>query len=272
MNHPDRPVLHSAANPTVRHLIRMRDNRARRRARRVLVDGWRETAQAIQAGLSLCGIYLPSGSELPPDQFGHHPEHHAIATRKLQWVSAALMERISYGQSARGVVAEFEQPERTLAKLSLPPSPTLLILDQIEKPGNLGAVFRCADAAGVDAIVICGAADPFNPNTIRSSLGAVFRVPFATADESETEQFLISRGIPALAARVESSQSLWEVGLDPPIAIILGSEADGLGDRWARLGDEPIPGVQIPMFGQVDSLNLAVSAAIIAFEAARRRG
>ncbi len=267
-------VLRSAANPTVRHLIRMRDNRARRRAGRVIVDGWRETAQAIRAGLTLCGVYLSENAELSKEDSsvktvlqaawqGHH--------RRL--VSEEVMDRISYGQSDRGVVAEFEQPVHSLENLQIPQSPFIIVLDKVEKPGNVGAVFRCADAAGVDAVILCGGSgDPFNPNAIRGSLGAVFRVPSACGSEVEVEQFLVEREIRALAARVESSVSLWSADLSSPLALILGSEAGGLGNRWQRLGGQPIAGVQIPMSGQVDSLNVSVSAAVIAFEAARQRG
>ncbi len=268
-------VLRSTANPTVRHLVRMRDNRARRRAGRVIVDGWRETARAIEAGLQLCGVYLTESSpSCDSDDSGDRASVIDAATRlqKRQIVSAGVMEKISYGQSARGVVAEFVQPRRSLADLALPESPLLLVLDQIEKPGNVGAVFRCADAAGVDAVVLCdGRCDLFNPNAIRSSLGAVFHVPAAEADLQQTTEFLANSALRVLAGRVECSQSLWETDLQGPLAMVLGSEAEGLGDRWLRLGNQAIESVRIPMVGKVDSLNLSVSAAVIAFEAARVR-
>lgn len=276
MSDSEPTILRSSANPKVRHLLRMRDNRARRRAGRIIVDGWRETSQAVKAGLVLRGIYLPDGTPIRADEAADRDVQSVLtaSSDRLQrhWVSESLMQKISYGQSSRGIVAEFEQPHRELGDLPLPPKPLILILDQIEKPGNVGAVFRCADAAGVDAVILCeNGCDAFNPNAIRASLGAVFRVPSASADQEHVAGFLINRGIRPLAARVQSSEGLWSADLSGPLAIILGSEATGLGDRWTQLGPDAIAGIRIPMFGQVDSLNVSASAAVIAFEVARRR-
>jgi TrmH family RNA methyltransferase len=265
-----KPVLRSAANQTIRHLLRMRDNRARRKAGRVIVDGWSETSRAIDAGLTLCGIYLPESLEAAQEgEIGRVLD--SVTPDKISRVADSLMEKIGYGQSFRGVVAEFEQPSMTLEQLELPASPLILVLDRIEKPGNVGAVFRCADAAGIDAVLLCDSCDLFNPNAIRSSLGSLFHVPSARGTASELAQFLHDRNIRVMAARVESSVPLWTADLEGPLAIVLGSEADGLGDRWKRVGNSVVQGICIPMVGKVDSLNVSVSAAVIAFET-RRRG
>ena len=276
-----KPVtLQSVSNPTIRHLVRMRDNRARRKAGRVIVDGWRETAQALEADLNLCGLYLPESewarSDFDKSTIGRDPEiqrvlEHPSVLEKTTCVSDQIMGKISYGQSIRGVVAEFEQPTRTLDQLDLPRAPIILVLDRIEKPGNIGAVFRCADAAGIDAVLLCESNDLFNPNAIRSSLGCVFHVRSASGTESQVKQFLIDRGIRVMAARVESSTPAWSANFEGSIAIILGSESQGLGDRWQNIGNDRVEGVRIPMCGKVDSLNVSVSAAVIAFEAMRRR-
>lgn len=272
-------VLRSAANPTVRHLIRLRDNRARRKTGQIIVDGWRETGQAIAAGLTLVGLFVP---ESQPDPFTEsdaqagaasaHWMNHRDVRSKTFWVSDSIMEKIGYGQSARGVVATFERPDWNLDRLVLPENPLLLVLDRIEKPGNVGAVFRCADAAGVDAILLSDCQDRFNPNAIRNSLGGVFRVPSADADASTIADFLGSRDIEVVAARVQSSDLLWSRSWTGPVAVVLGNEADGLGGRWQTVGDRPVAGVRIPMAGEIDSLNVSVSAAVIAFEATRQRG
>lgn len=284
MSEPGRIVLRSAANATVKHLVRLRENRYRRKMRRVIVDGWRETSQALAANLELVGLYR--GENSPPTA-GEEAADEVIANRsvaaKTTWVSDAILEKISYGQSVRGVVAEFEQPVDRLADLRLPASPLVLVLDKIEKPGNIGAVFRCADAAGVDAVLLSDCPDRFNPNAIRNSVGAVFSVPSGSGDAASIAMFLAERGFTVFAARVESSMPLWSVDLCGPIAIVLGNEAAGLGDRWQHLpakhGVTPveaaatsIAGVRIPMAGRVDSLNISVSAAVIAFEAVRQRG
>jgi TrmH family RNA methyltransferase len=268
-------VFRSSANPTLRHLIRMRDNRSRRKANRVLVDGWRETSQALRAGMELCGIYVPESLiHGEKDEFRDAAQtvvDIAQDQQKLNWVTDSIMEKISYGQSSRGVVAEFVRPNTSLNSLSLPKNPLILVLDEIEKPGNIGAVFRSADAAGVDCILLSDCVDQYNPNSIRSSLGTIFQIPSCNATESELRDFLEKHSIKILAARVESAKNLWKCDLDGPLAIVLGSEARGLKDRWQSSGSAPIDGIRIPMAGVADSLNIAASAAIIAFEAARQR-
>ena len=286
MSESDPRLITSLNNPAIRRLARYRDNRRRRQGRRVIVDGWRECVRAFQAGLRLCGLYLPHSGADPGQQDSVDPAHidpahqdgaaslisHARSLDQLYRVAGKPMQRISYGQSPRGVVAEFLEPDRSLKSLTLPPVPLVLILDQVEKPGNVGAVFRCADAAGLDAVLLCrGPGDLFNPNAIRSSLGAVFTVPAAIGSEDEIAEFLMLSHIRAVAARVESSRSLWETDLTGPLAIIVGSEADGLGDRWQTLGDQAIEGIHLPMAGVVDSLNVSVSAAVLAYEAVRVR-
>lgn len=272
MIEPERTILSSPANPRIRHLIRMRDNRARRRAGRIVVDGWRETSQAVEAGLTLCGLYVAQTRN--PETTGEATNAVTMAQQLgCQFeVTDSILSKISYGQAARGVVAEFEAPPQDWASLQVSRRSVILVLDQIEKPGNVGAVFRSADAAGIDAVLLCDCAcDRFNPNAIRASLGAVFRVPAAAGNVEEVSEFLTQHAIQPLAARVESSRSLWELQFPQPVAIVLGSEADGLSDRWTRFNGEPIGGIRIPMAGQIDSLNISVSAAVIAFEAARQR-
>lgn len=268
-------IFRSSANPTLRHLIRMRDNRSRRKANRVLVDGWRETSQAIRAGLDLCGIYVPESLiHGKTDEFRDATQTvmaFAEEQHKLNWVAEPLMEKISYGQSTRGVVAEFVRPNICLKSLSLPKNPLILVLDEIEKPGNIGAVFRSADAAGVDCVLLSDCVDQYNPNSIRSSLGTIFQIPSFNATELELRDFLVSNSIKIFAARVESSQNLWKSKLSGPAAIVLGSEARGLKSRWQSSSKTPIDGIRIPMAGEADSLNIAASAAIIVFEAARQR-
>jgi TrmH family RNA methyltransferase len=264
-------VLRSTANPNIRHLIRMRDNRTRRKADRVIVDGWRETTRAIDAGLSLCQQYVPESTS--QDDIQRVDPHF----EKTILVSDSVMDRICYGSSPRGVVAEFQRPAQPLDQLRLPKRPLILVLDRLEKPGNIGAIFRCADAVGIDAVLLCESADQFNPNAIRNSLGSVFHVPSASGTPIELSQFLLARGIAAVAARVESSKPLWEIDFRGSMAIFVGSEAEGLADRWQTLGTDQgesasIQGVRIPMQGTGDSLNVSVSAAVICYEARRQRG
>ena len=225
--------------------------------------------------MELCGIYVSESlNHGKKDEFQGAIETvmvYAEDHKKLNWVADRLMEKISYGQSSRGVVAEFVRPNPSLNSLDLPENPLILVLDEIEKPGNIGAVFRSADAAGVDVILLSDCVDQYNPNSIRSSLGTIFQIPSFNGTESELRDFLISRSIQVFAARVESSKSLWKCDLKGPTAIVLGSEARGLKERWNAEHETCIAGIRIPMAGEADSLNIAASAAIIAFEAARQR-
>ncbi|QDT13093.1 TrmH family RNA methyltransferase [Planctomycetes bacterium K23_9] len=259
----DRPPLQSTSNPTVRRLVRLRDNRNRRRSRRVIVDGWREAQRASDAKLELVGAYV-----LQQDA----AQAESLIGTPVQVVSAAVMEKISFGQSPRGVVAEFIEPDRKLDDLVFSDSPLILVLDRIEKPGNIGAVFRCADGAGVDAVLMSDCqSDLFNPNSIRSSLGAVFTVPAVSDSIENVQVFLQKHSIRVLAARVESSSEMGDADLSTPLAIVLGNESSGLQDRWQSVGESEVHGVRIPMHGHVDSLNISVSAAVLAFEATRRK-
>ncbi|MCC9603258.1 RNA methyltransferase [Stieleria sp. JC731] len=257
-------MLTSLNNPTVKRLVRLRDNRARRKANKVIVDGWRETIQALDAGLVANGLFtnLQSVPESVQKRCG----------QLIQPVSDPVMEKISYGNSARSVVAEFEEPDWGIDQLNLPAGGLVLVLDQFEKPGNVGAVFRCADAAGVDAILLTDSlADRFNPNAIRSSLGAVFRVPSAAISESEAREFLARHRYQIFAARVETSEELWDRDLTSASAIVIGNEAHGLAERWKTEGQSRVDGIRIPMHGSVDSLNASVSASILMYEARRQR-
>lgn len=258
----------------------MRDNRARRKERRVIVDGWRETLRAMQAGLTPLGVYTTepdadaqgTSPEIEPQSGNEKDSVLELAADTIRWVSSAVMEKIAYGQSARGVVAEFQAPERGLATLKLPPNPLILVLDRLEKPGNVGAAFRCADAAGVDAVLCTPQkTDLFNPNAIRASLGTVFTVPAATADEGDARQWLSERAVNVLAARVESASSVWDAELTSATAFVIGSEATGLGASWASGDDLTVQGIHLPMRGHADSLNASVTAAILLFEAQRQR-
>ncbi|MEM8670176.1 MAG: TrmH family RNA methyltransferase [Planctomycetota bacterium] len=267
-------VLRSSANPTVRHLVRLRDNRARRKLDRVIVDGWRETNQAIESGMTLVGLYVAEPSESTSGTDSPLIEglcHLASSAGKLQRVSSQIMQKIAYGQSPRGCVAEFERPQRAITDLDPPSDPLVLVLDRIEKPGNVGAIFRCADAAGVDAVLLCECGDVWNPNAIRSSQGCVFHVPSSECSQSEIAGFLQAHSVRLVAARVESSQLLWETSLAGGVAILLGSEAHGLGERWQQIDETTVAGVRIPMAGSIDSLNVSVSAAVILYEAVRQR-
>jgi len=219
----------------------------------------------MEAGLSVRQIYLPESLTVSPSIVDH------VRPDQVVWLSDPLMKKVGYGDSYRHVVAEFDRPKHSLEQLPLHERALILVLDRIEKPGNVGALFRCADAAGVDAVLLCESGDVFNPNAIRSSIGTVFHVPFAEGTETELRSFLAKRNVRVVATRVESSRSLWRSPLGQACAIVVGSEASGLDDRWQSTPDQPVDAVRIPMAGRIDSLNVSVSAAVVLFEALRQR-
>ena len=188
---------------------------------------------------------------------------------KVFEVSEEVYRKISYREGTEGIVAEVRTPERKLEGLELPERPLVVVLERVEKPGNLGAVRRSADAAGADAVLVCDPlTDLWNPNLIRASVGAVFTVPCVVCSSEEAIAFLKARGIRILTAQLQDSSLYYDCDMTVGTALVMGTESTGLTDLWRRAADAHI---RIPMLGLLDSLNVSVSAAILLFEAVRQR-
>jgi TrmH family RNA methyltransferase len=263
-----RPVITSPANPRVKAAARLRDRRGRDDQRRIIIDGVREIGRALAGGVTLIELFW-----FPP--LCSDPEHEAIlqAARRtnceLIEVSPPVMEKLAFGNRVEGLVAVAETPRRTLAELALPAAGLLAVVEGIEKPGNLGAVLRTADAAGVAALIVAdGGTDLYNPNAIRASLGAIFTVPVAPANSAQALAWLRAEGFRMLASRVDGAEPYTAADFRGRTAVILGSEARGLSDIWRAADIVPI---KVPMLGQVDSLNLSATAAVLFYEAVRQR-
>ena len=266
---PASPVLTSAANPRVKAAIALRDRRERDRLGLTLVDGTRELRRALDAGATV------------PEAFVCEPLLAGVDARAVldgleaggaivHSVSESLLRKLAFGERLEGVVGVVRIPPLELARLTLTDDPIVVVIEGVEKPGNVGAVLRSVDGAGADALI---AADPrtdlFNPNVVRASAGTVFSVPIAAASTGATLVWLAARGLRILAARVDGERLYSDVDLSGPLAIALGAEADGLSAAWTAPG---IEGVRLPMLGIADSLNLSVTAAILLYEARRQRG
>lgn len=288
-------TISSARNPLVRQAIRLRDNRFRQKQRAVIVDGIREIERAIDGGLQLQTLFIGQvGDQTPAEsspgqQVAIQEAIQETLQRQQSLVRRAkdaavtltpeLMAQVAYGGNPREAVAIFGQPvDRTLGRLVLGPQSLVIVMVGIEKPGNAGAIFRSADAVGADAVVLCDAScDLFNPNLIRASLGTVFTVPCAEASEAETIAWLREGGLTSYAAIVGARRTMWEVDYRGPSAIVVGSEAQGLGPLWRENAEivgqsaGPVVAVSIPMLGAADSLNVSVTAAALLFEARRQR-
>lgn len=181
----------------------------------------------------------------------------------------ALYRKVAYRDSTEGIMAEVAYKSLTLEELELPENPLIVVLESVEKPGNLGAVLRSADAAGADVVLIGDPlTDLYNPNLIRASIGAVFTVPVVAAASADIIAFLKTRGIRILTAQLQDSSLYYDVDMKCGTAIVMGTESTGLTNQWRQAADAHI---RIPMLGRLDSLNVSVSAAILLFEAVRQR-
>ena len=260
-------LIDSPRNPHIQAALRLRDRAARLETGMTLVDGGRECRRAITAGLPIEAVFVCSALAIGDDA--------ATAIELLERrhaeivvISERVHDRLAFGNRGDGIVLVVRTPDTTLDHLDPGPDPLLLVTEDIEKPGNLGAIVRTADAVGCDAVIAIGGTDLFHPNVIRASVGTVFSLPMAAASVSETLAWLVRRGIRPVAARVQATASYTEADLRGPLALILGSEAEGLSSRWQDAG---IEGIRLPMHGVADSLNVSVAAAVLAFEARRQR-
>jgi TrmH family RNA methyltransferase len=261
------PLISSVQNPRVKAAAQLRDSRQRQKQGRILIDGARELGRAVESGIRPTEIFLCRELLDPADA--------AIADRLVQSgaeileVTARVFEKLAFGGRAEGVLGVAPTPSPSLDALRLPPVPLVGVLEGVEKPGNVGAVLRSADGAGLSALVV---ADPrtdlYNPNTIRASLGTVFSMPVATADSAQTLAWLVRQGLTIYAARVDGSIPYTQADLRRPAAIVLGSEAQGLTAAWS--GAEVTP-IRLPMLGRADSLNVSATAAVLFYEALRQR-
>ena len=189
---------------------------------------------------------------------------------KVFQVSRNVYEKIAYREGTEGIIAEMKYKDRRLEDIKLSENPLIVVLESVEKPGNLGAVLRSADAAGADAVIICDPlTDLYNPNLIRASIGAIFSRQVAAATSEETISWLKANNIQILTAQLQDSSLYYDTPMTGPTAIVMGTESTGLTDIWRKAADKHI---RIPMLGALDSLTVSVSAAILLFEAVRQRG
>jgi TrmH family RNA methyltransferase len=250
----------STSNPRIKRLIALRDRKQRDQESVFVVEGARDLARATAAG------HLPDEVYYDPTRFGEPPHRAAIEAT----VAAAAMDRASYRGQSQGVMAVFPQFDVGLDHLELGPDPLVLVVEAIEKPGNLGALLRTADAVGAAAMIAADpGTDPFSPNVVRASTGALFSVPLAVTELGPALEWLRRRKVPVVAADPGASRDLWSVDLTGSRALLVGSEHEGLS-QTARVAAESR--VSIPMLGATDSLNVSVSMAVLAYEALRQRG
>ena len=268
----------SVQNPKIKNLKRLEKASERREQNLFLIEGLRETVLAQRAGyeiesLFVCEEILKRDGEYSLEELltiDHRPSTIAI--------SEEIYRTLTYRDSTEGILATAKPKKHSLQELQsvFTPSPSeragerlILVIEAVEKPGNLGAMLRTCDAAGVDAVIICDAkTDLYNPNVIRSSIGTVFTNQVAVCETSEAIEFLKNNNITTYAAELGAEKFYYEQNFKSATAIVVGTEATGLSQEWMSAANERI---KIPMLGEIDSLNVSVSAAILLFEAVRQR-
>jgi len=228
---------------------------------------------ARELSLAFIGGYVPDSVYICPGLFAKcgYPEIlRSIPSTILYEVSETVFQKIAYREGSDGVLALVRPKSHCLSDLQIPDNPFIIVVEAVEKPGNLGAILRTADAAKADAVIVCDpSTDIYNPNTIRASIGCVFTVPIAVGSNREVLTFLQNNHIQTFAAELTAAQWYHDSDFTLPSAIIMGTEAGGLTPFWLNNAGKRI---KIPMRGAIDSLNVSVSTAILTFEAMRQRG
>ena len=261
----------SAQNPKIKMLLELQEkSKTRRKEGLFVVEGLRELLHCISMKYQVYTIFIC------PDilhEKGLQDIRSAISGQdescSIFAIPRYIYEKVAYRGSTEGVIAELRCKKHTLADLNTQKNPVVVVLESVEKPGNLGAILRSADAAGIDAVIVCDPlTDLYNPNLIRSSIGGIFTVPIATASSEETIKWLKDNKIRIYTAQLQDSEWYYDTDMTGGTAIIMGTEATGLTEIWRTAADAHI---KIPMLGRLDSLNVSVSAAILMYEAVRQR-
>src|SRR5688572_23977715 len=258
-------LISSTQNPKIKGLIALEKPRERRRQQLFIIEGKKEIGMALAADYKIGNIFFCE--DIVPihelKSLGLPEKFHARITREV-------FDKIAVRENSGGVIAVAEMKVHSLNQIVLSKNPLLLILEGVEKPGNLGAILRTADAAGVDAVIICDPqTDFYNPNVIRSSIGCLFTVQTASASSEETLAWLRKNNIAVYCTYLKASQEYHLVDYKKPTAIVMGTEATGLSDLWVKNSHSNII---IPMQGRIDSMNVSTAAAVVIFEARRQRG
>jgi TrmH family RNA methyltransferase len=269
-------IITSVQNARIKHVVALQQKSSLRREEGLfVVEGQREIEHCIACGYEIVEMFSRS------EECGVWSEE--WGTPHTTIVTPQVYEKMAYRGSTEGIIAVAKCKDHSLSSLLTPhsslhtphsslldtPNPLIVVLESVEKPGNLGAILRTAEAAGVDAVIVCDPlTDIYNPNLIRASIGGVFSVPVAVCDSKECIAFLKERGIRILTAQLQDSYEYYDYDMRRATAIVMGTESTGLTDQWREAADAHI---RIPMLGRLDSLNVSVSAAILMYEAVRQR-
>ena len=256
----------SIQNPYIKSLVQLQEKaKARKQSGTFLIEGKREIELAVKGNYEIETIlFCPElfiQSENPNIRISEYP--------KIE-LSKDVYHKLAYRDTTEGILAIAKTKNLSLSDLKLPENPLILVLESIEKPGNIGAMLRTADAANIDAVLLANAkSDLYNPNIVRSSVGCLFTNQIASGTTEEIIAFLKEKNINFYSATLQNSNEYHKVDYTTPTALVVGTEATGLTQKWR---DESTQNIIIPMQGAIDSMNVSVAAAILLFEAKRQRG
>lgn len=260
-------IITSTGNPHVKEALRLRGKRGRAEGERILIDGVREIGRAVEAGVIIDEVFF-CDALMEGDAIALLKRINSGGARVTQ-VNEVVFDKIRYGDRTGGLVAVARRPRQTLEEVRLSTNPLVAILEGLEKPGNLGAIVRTADAAGVEAvIVIAPETDLYGPNVIRASLGTIFCVPVVEAETNTVIEWLQKNKLAIVTATPEGGIDYTDVDFRGPVAMVFGSEAGGLSPTWRKIN---VTQASVPMRGRADSLNVATTAALFFYEALRQR-
>lgn len=251
----------SVTNQKIKYLVRLRDAKQRKHDGVTIVEGQRELSRAMDANIQFESIYF-SGNE-----YREIIEQNVKAD--IYEVLEEVFAKVAYGNHHKGILGICQTPSVNLSDLPKKKHPLYVVIEQVEKPGNIGAILRTCDGAHVDAVIVTDPkTDLFNPNVIRASLGTIFSVPVVVADNDLVLNFLRERKVQIMASSPDAKESYFNINLTEGIAIMMGSEDKGLTQFWLDMADVK---VKIPMLGKADSLNVSTSTAVLVYEAVRQR-
>lgn len=259
-------IITSTANPKIKNIKRLDKASERKEQGLFIAEGLREVVLAARAGyeiesLFICEELLQPSADYPLQEC--HVAHFEYA------ISKSVYESVAYRDSTEGIIATIKIKQKSLTELQLPTPSLILVIEGVEKPGNLGAMLRTADAAGAHAVVVCDPrCDIYNPNVIRSSIGTVFTNTVVVCESTEAIAWLKQQKIKTFAAELSAKKFHYEQNYLQATAFAMGTESKGLSSEWMNAAEERI---KIPMLGQIDSMNVSVSAGILLYEAVRQR-
>jgi TrmH family RNA methyltransferase len=257
--------ISSVQNPYIKQLLQLQEKaKARKQSGLFLIEGQREVEIAIKGGYEIeTMLFTPELLNFKISKFSNFQIETIEITREVY-------QKLAYRDTTEGIIAVAKAKELTLANLELTKNPLILVAEAPEKPGNIGALLRTADAANLDAVIIANPkSDMYNPNIVRSSVGCLFTNPIATGSTSEIIAYLQQKNIAIFCATLQDSASYHTQNFNQPTAIVVGTEATGLSNEWR---DAATKNIIIPMQGEIDSMNVSVAAAVLIFEAKRQRG